>query len=87
MPTLPENELGYQTEEKALYIGTSNDNVRLCGAGDPEVVKKCAKEVENLQEAVKGFVSKEYVDGIVEQINTQLTEINETLSALETPSE
>ena len=29
-------ELGYRTDEKALYIGTANGNVRLCGADDIE---------------------------------------------------
>ena len=34
MPDLVENELGYRKDEKALYIGTSSGNVRLCGADD-----------------------------------------------------
>jgi len=39
MPTLRYNkelgsEMGYCSDEKALYIGTSNGNERLCGVGD-----------------------------------------------------
>jgi hypothetical protein len=39
MPTLRYNdelgsEMGYSTDEKALYIGTPNGNERLCGVGD-----------------------------------------------------
>lgn len=34
VPTLQDRELGYSKDEKALYIGTSNGNVRLCGADD-----------------------------------------------------
>ena len=28
------SEIAFQTEEKALYIGTNEGNVRLCGAND-----------------------------------------------------
>lgn len=34
MPALRDRELGYCKDEKALYIGTANGNVRLCGADD-----------------------------------------------------
>lgn len=34
MPILSVNELGYRTDEKALYIGTANGNERLCGVSD-----------------------------------------------------
>ena len=34
MPKLNEDELGYRTDEKALYIGAKEGNVRLCGADD-----------------------------------------------------
>ena len=32
MPKLTANELGYRTDEKALYIGTTGGNVKLCDA-------------------------------------------------------
>lgn len=35
-PTLQQRELAYSKDEKALYIGTENGNVRLCGADDVE---------------------------------------------------
>lgn len=34
MPKLAVDELGYLTDEKALYIGTESGNVRLCGVND-----------------------------------------------------
>ena len=34
MPKLGDDELGYHTDEKALYIGTESGNERLCGAND-----------------------------------------------------
>ena len=34
VPTLQDRELAYKKGEKALYIGTDSENVRLCGAGD-----------------------------------------------------
>ena len=34
MPRLEENELGYRTDEKSLYIGSANGNERLCGVDD-----------------------------------------------------
>lgn len=33
MPSLAIGELGYRTDEKALYIGTTEGNVKLCEAG------------------------------------------------------
>ena len=32
VPTLQDKELGYSRDEQALYIGTENGNVKLCGA-------------------------------------------------------
>lgn len=34
VPTLQDREIAYSKDEKALYIGTSNGNVKLCGADD-----------------------------------------------------
>ena len=34
VPELEDRELGYSRDEKALYIGTKNGNVKLCGADD-----------------------------------------------------
>ena len=38
-PDLLERELGYNRNEKALYIGTHEGNVRLCGADDVDKMK------------------------------------------------
>lgn len=35
-PTLQDKELGYNRDEKALYIGTPSGNERLCGAEDAD---------------------------------------------------
>lgn len=34
------SELGFRTDEKALYIGTKEGNVRLCGAGDIAAIRE-----------------------------------------------
>ena len=39
VPKLEDRELGYSKDEKALYIGTKDGNVRLCGADDIDTVK------------------------------------------------
>ena len=43
MPTLAAGELGYSTDEKALYIGTADGNVKLCEAGLIDRVAKLEK--------------------------------------------
>lgn len=47
MPNLNENELGYRTDEKALYIGTKDGNVRLCGADDIQNIIARLEALEN----------------------------------------
>lgn len=44
-PELQDRELGYNRDEKALYIGTPENNVRLCGADDIANVKKYMNEL------------------------------------------
>ena len=39
VPELQDKELGYRKDEKALYIGTDNGNMRLCGANDKAELK------------------------------------------------
>lgn len=34
VPALQDREIAYSKSEKALYIGTKDGNVRLCGADD-----------------------------------------------------
>lgn len=38
IPKLQVRELGYGKDVKALYIGTEDGNVRLCGVGDLEEI-------------------------------------------------
>lgn len=44
-PRLQDRELGYRADEKALYIGTENGNVRLCGADDIEELHQAINEI------------------------------------------
>lgn len=54
MPNLTEDELGYCTDEQALYIGTKGGNVRLCGVADAlklaEITTKIADITTRLEE-------------------------------------
>ena len=71
VPTLQDRELAYSKDEVALYIGTENGNIKLCGVGqgaDEDAVKV-------------------YIDGLVADINTRLEAIEARLDALETPKE
>ena len=43
-------EVGFQEEEKALYIGTANGNERLCGAGD---IPALYEEIDRLKAQVE----------------------------------
>lgn len=73
VPRLAERELGYRIDEKALYIGTSNGNVKICDA----------KTLTQIQ----GLASKTYVDGLIEEINTKIAEINARLDSIAISSE
>ena len=91
-PELQDKELGYNRDEKALYIGTPEENVRLCGADDIAGAKKYADElIEGAKKYADGLKSeaKEYADSIVngakEYIDGLIAEVNERLEALETP--
>jgi hypothetical protein len=65
------SELGYRTDEEALYIGTSDGNKRLCGT----------KDVGNINARLDAL------NAIIASINAQITDITARLGALETPSE
>ncbi len=45
---LSENELAYSTDEKALYIGTSNGNVKLCTADNITQLIQIIEELEEI---------------------------------------
>ena len=59
MEKLRDGELGYLTDKKALYIGTGDTNVRLCGEGD--VGRIAALEAEILR-----------LNGLITEINNRL---------------
>lgn len=47
MPRLDKDELGYRTDEKALYIGTDAGNMRLCGVNDVEQINAQIQAILN----------------------------------------
>lgn len=49
---LAEREIAYQTDEKALYIGTKDGNKRLCGAED---VSKLQMQIDELKAQLEGM--------------------------------
>lgn len=48
MPKLTEDELGYCTDEQALYIGTKSGNVRLCGVSDAVKLAEISAKIEEI---------------------------------------
>lgn len=49
MPNLNTDELGYRTDEKALYIGTENGNVKLC---DAEMEQRLKAYIDGLVQTI-----------------------------------
>ena len=45
VPTLQDRELGYSKDEQALYIGTANGNVRLCGVNDIRELRTLIEQI------------------------------------------
>lgn len=58
MPNLAQDELGYQTEEEALYIGTPNGNKRLCGANDIERIKTLETKIGSLEGQISTIMAR-----------------------------
>ena len=52
MPKLSVDELGYQNDEKALYIGTESGNVRLCGIEDVAKINELNATIQSLSTAI-----------------------------------
>lgn len=78
-------ELGFNTEEQALYIGTDKGNVRLCGAND---IGNLIAQI-NANNAILAEINGtlESIRKEIDDINTEIESINTRLGALETPSE
>lgn len=70
VPTLQDRELAYSKTEKALYIGTTSGNIRLCGVADAENISTLLTRLEGLQAEIGTF-------------NATLDTINARLDALE----
>jgi len=52
------SELGYQTEEEALYIGTPKENKRLCGVSDVERIKSLEAKVTSLEGQISTIMAR-----------------------------
>lgn len=52
VPTLQDREIAYSKDEKALYIGTSNGNVRLCGADDISELRQLINNINTRLDAM-----------------------------------
>ena len=59
-------EIAFRIDEEALYIGTPNGNVRLCGAND-------LKGINSAIEGINAEITKIKAD--IEAINTRLAEL------------
>lgn len=57
MPTLAVRELGYVTDEKALYIGTASGNVKLCDADLEGTVTTQGNDISTLKNTVQGHTN------------------------------
>lgn len=60
MPALYTCELGYRTDEEALYIGRKGENFRLCGLND---VNNINTQIEELR-------------GLISDLTARLDELN-----------
>lgn len=45
VPTLQDRELAYSKDEHALYIGSGDKNIRLCGANDVSEINTKLDEI------------------------------------------
>lgn len=52
VPTLQDRELAIKKDTGELYIGTSNGNVRLCGAGDIARLEQLIEEIKTRLDAI-----------------------------------
>ncbi len=79
------SELGYRTDEEALYIGTGAGNKRLCGAKD---VGNINARIDAINETVTSVLAQiRDITSQISSINAQITDITARLGVLETPSE
>ena len=58
MPALVVGELAYCTDEKVLYRGTNNGNVRLCGFDDAAVANTLLTEISALKTQIADITAR-----------------------------
>ena len=58
MPTLAVGELGYRTDEKALYIGTKEGNVRLVGGDGASDISTLLADVSALKSQIADITAR-----------------------------
>ena len=58
VPTLQDRELAYSRDEEALYIGTDNENVRLCGRSDVVRINDLYTKIEELNAQIEGITAR-----------------------------
>lgn len=92
MPKLSTDELGYCTDEEALYIGAESENKRLCGAKDvgnintrldalSATITSILAQISSINEQLGDIPSQ------ISNINSQITDITARLEEMETPTE
>ena len=74
MPKLNVDELGYRTDEKALYIGTEDKDERLCGVNDVIKIDECMSRLSAIETKIS-------------EMDELIASIIARLEVLETPSE
>lgn len=87
MPKLSEDELGYQKDEKALYIGDGKSNVRLCGSNDvsgmnDKIAGMTVKIADNDTKISKTETEMDKIKADIAELKRTLSDINSRLDAL-----
>ena len=58
VPDLQYRELAYSKDQQALYIGSDNENIRLCGAGDAARIDALYAEISGLSAKIEGIIAR-----------------------------
>ena len=76
VPELEDREPGYSKDEEALYIGTKNGNVRLCGKQDSLRIEQNATKIEELSSQISAL------NGQIETLRSNIEELTARLNAM-----
>ena len=63
VPVLQDKELGYSRDEKALYIGTPDGNIKLCCADDAQKILALETELESVKARLKDLEEGSELNG------------------------